>query len=93
MTQEILDKYFIISNNYFTMKGCTEKEDFLDFFCTYPNLKNDKNFSLLRPPLQFFHNNPSNMRKKIKFLILSQNFGSFTPFTKGMNIFGSKMSM
>ena len=93
MTQEILDKYFIISNNYFTMKGCTEKEDFLDFFCTYPNLKNDKNFSLLRPPLQFFHNNPSNMRKKIKILILSQNFGSFASYKKGMDTFQYEMSM
>ena len=34
MAQEIFYKYLIISNNYFTMKGCTEKEAILDFSFT-----------------------------------------------------------
>ena len=31
MAQNILDKYLIISNIYFTMKDCTDKEAILDF--------------------------------------------------------------
>ena len=87
MAQEILNKYLIISNHYFTMKGCTDKDAIIDFL-----VANDLNCK--RPKLSFFfHKNLSNMREKFEVSILSQNVGSFTPFTKGINIFGSKMSM
>ena len=77
----------------FTMKGCTGKEAILDFFLQILQLKKDQNLTLPRPPLQFFHNNPSNMRNFFEILILSQNVGSFASYKKGIDTFQCEMSM
>ena len=75
------------------MKGCTDKDAILDFFVANDFIFKRPKFQPCQTPLQFFHNNPSNMRNFFEILILSQNFGSFASTKKGMDTFQYEMSM
>ena len=77
----------------FTIMSTSTKTLFWTFLLQMILFLSDQNFNLVRPLLQFFHNNTSNMRNFFEILILSQNFGSFASYKKGMDTFQCEMSM
>ena len=64
MAQVTLFKYLIISNNYFTMNGFTDKDTILVIFEQIFWYICNKNFNLLRPAVQFFPEKSHNWCKK-----------------------------
>ena len=88
MAQEIFYKYLIISQ----WRAALRKKLFWTFLLQISQLKNDQNFTLLRPPLQHFPQKNHKKNQKNYIFFLSKNLGSFASSKKGMNTFHYEMS-
>ena len=74
-------------------RAALRKKLFWTFLLQISQLKNDQNFTLLRPPPSAFSTKKSQKNsKKLYLFFLSKNLGSFASSKKGMNTFHYEMS-
>ena len=93
MAQVTLFKYLIISNNYFTMNGFTDKDAILVIFCANILSYSWQKFQPCQTSCSVFPPEIAYLVHKSYVFESGQNFRIFASPTKGMDTFLFEMSM